>query len=83
MHEHFSYNYIHYSALLCNSVAKACNRKMAALLGARSGLPEFFTSADSRPNPVVAAFEKELGSFIASLKRVEKRATTAQSRQKA
>ena len=58
---------------------------MAALLGARSGLPYFFTGVDSRPNPVVAAFEKELGCFIASLKlkRVEKRVTAAQSRQKA
>ena len=56
---------------------------MAAMLGARSGLPGYFTDADAKPNPVVASFEKELRYFIASFKRAEKRATAAQSRQKA
>ena len=40
---------------------------MAAVVGARSALPGYFTGAEARRDPVVVSFEKELGSFTASL----------------
>ena len=63
-------------------LSKHMRSKMAAVLGSHSKLPGYFTGAQSRANPVVASFEKELGYFAASIRRAERKAPTAESKQK-
>ena len=55
---------------------------MAAVLGARGTLPGYFTGAESRVDPAVISFEKELEYFTALIKRAGKKPATAESRQK-
>lgn len=46
---------------------------MAAVLGARGTLPGYFTGAESRVDPAVISFEKELDYFTALIKRAGKK----------
>ena len=55
---------------------------MAAVVGARGTLPSYYTGAESRAEPAVISFEKELDYFTALIKRAGKKPATAESRQK-
>lgn len=55
---------------------------MAAALGARSALPSHFTGEEARANPIVVSFEKELGYFTSAVKKLGKKSTTAEHKQK-
>ena len=55
---------------------------MAAVVGARGTLPSYYTGAESRTEPAVISFEKELDYFTALIKRAGKKPATAESRQK-
>ena len=46
---------------------------MAAVAGARSALPGYFSGAETRANPVVASFEKELSYFVKLVNRVDRK----------
>ena len=69
--------------LLCRYLTLLSGRcQMAAVLGARGTLPGYFTGAESRVDPAVISFEKELDYFTALIKRAGKKPATAESRQK-
>ncbi len=55
---------------------------MAAVVGARSALPGYFSGEEARVNPVVVSFEKELGYFVAAVKKAGKKFAAAEHKRK-